>query len=83
MDVRLRWRGALFECHDELVLRALGFDEVMTRGEPERRLKAKRERSGVPIPDDVWSGTDAEAYLAWVVDAETRIGLAAEHQNRL
>ncbi len=31
-----------------------GFEEVMLPGEPEARSRARRERDGIPIPDDTW-----------------------------
>ena len=51
---------------------APGFDRVMIPGEPERRLKAEREKNGVPLADGIWSGiveaadgvgVDAGSYL--------------------
>jgi hydroxycarboxylate dehydrogenase B len=33
---------------------APGFDEVLLPGEPEARVRAKRERDGIPIPEDTW-----------------------------
>jgi LDH2 family malate/lactate/ureidoglycolate dehydrogenase len=34
---------------------APGFDEVLVPGEPEARSRQRRERDGIPIPDDTWS----------------------------
>jgi len=31
-----------------------GFDEVLLPGEPEARARARRERDGIPIPEDTW-----------------------------
>ncbi len=33
---------------------APGFQEVLLPGEPEARARAKREREGIPIPEDTW-----------------------------
>lgn len=33
---------------------APGFEEVLLPGEPEARVRARRERDGIPIPDDTW-----------------------------
>ena len=33
---------------------APGFEEVLLPGEPEARARARRERDGIPIPDDTW-----------------------------
>ncbi|MDP1993017.1 MAG: Ldh family oxidoreductase [Syntrophales bacterium] len=33
---------------------APGFEEVLLPGEPEARARAKRERDGIPIPEDTW-----------------------------
>jgi LDH2 family malate/lactate/ureidoglycolate dehydrogenase len=33
---------------------APGFDEVLLPGEPEARARSKRERDGIPIPEDTW-----------------------------
>ncbi len=33
---------------------ATGFDEVLVPGEPEARARARREREGIPIPEDTW-----------------------------
>jgi LDH2 family malate/lactate/ureidoglycolate dehydrogenase len=33
---------------------AVGFKEVLIPGDPERRTKAERERSGIEIPDQTW-----------------------------
>ena len=38
---------------------APGFDEVMIPGEPEARMRAQRERDGIPIPDDTWAAVCA------------------------
>jgi len=40
---------------------AKGFDEVMVPGEPEARVRAKREKEGIPIPDDTWQAVCAAA----------------------
>ncbi len=31
-----------------------GFDEVLLPGEPEARFRVRRERDGIPIPEDTW-----------------------------
>jgi len=31
-----------------------GFDEVLLPGEPEDRFRVRREREGIPIPEDTW-----------------------------
>ena len=33
---------------------APGFDEVLLPGEPEARARLRRERDGIPIPEDTW-----------------------------
>jgi len=33
---------------------APGFEEVLLPGEPEARARARRERDGIPIPEDTW-----------------------------
>lgn len=52
---------------------AAGFAEVLLPGEPEARSRARRERDGIPIPEDTWRavcaagatlGVDAEALAA-------------------
>jgi uncharacterized oxidoreductase len=40
---------------------APGFDEVLVPGEPEARMRAKREREGISIPDDTWQAVCAAA----------------------
>lgn len=41
-----------------------GFAEVLLPGEPEARSRAKREREGIPIPEDTWSAVcEAAAEL--------------------
>ncbi len=35
--------------------------EVLVPGEPERRMRAERERDGVPLPDDTWAAIIAAA----------------------
>jgi uncharacterized oxidoreductase len=45
---------------DELLCRlrsvppAPGFTEVQAPGDPEQRTRAKREREGIPLPDELW-----------------------------
>jgi len=34
---------------------ALGKDEILTPGEPERRARARREAEGVPLPEEAWA----------------------------
>ena len=34
---------------------APGFDEVLLPGEPEARTRERREREGIPLPDDTWT----------------------------
>ena len=50
---------------------APGFAEVLLPGEPEARVRAVREREGIPIPEDTWQavvgvgaelGVDVEAF---------------------
>jgi uncharacterized oxidoreductase len=38
--------------------------EVMVPGEPEARMKAKRLKEGVPLPDDTWKAIAESALLA-------------------
>jgi LDH2 family malate/lactate/ureidoglycolate dehydrogenase len=38
-----------------------GFAEVMIPGEPERRSEAERQRSGIPIPEEIWRSIAAAA----------------------
>lgn len=40
---------------------AVGFDEVMLPGEPEARVRAQREKDGIPIPDDTWQAVCSAA----------------------
>lgn len=40
---------------------AAGFDEVMVPGEPEAKTRARRERDGIPIPDDTWQAVRTAA----------------------
>ena len=35
--------------------RAIPGEEVLTPGEPERRARASRTTSGVPLPDETWA----------------------------
>jgi hydroxycarboxylate dehydrogenase B len=35
--------------------------EILTPGEPERRMRAQRSASGVPLPEEVWEGIKATA----------------------
>jgi LDH2 family malate/lactate/ureidoglycolate dehydrogenase len=43
---------------------APGFEEVLLPGEPEARARAKRERDGIPIPEDTWKAVcDVAAEL--------------------
>jgi hydroxycarboxylate dehydrogenase B len=48
---------------------APGFDEVLVPGEPEARARARREREGIPIPEDTWRAVCATG-AALGVDAE-------------
>ncbi|MEE2910734.1 MAG: Ldh family oxidoreductase [Candidatus Poribacteria bacterium] len=34
---------------------APGFDEILVPGEPEQRIKAEREKNGIPIDSETWS----------------------------
>ncbi len=34
---------------------ALGADEILTPGEPERRTRARREAEGIPLPEETWA----------------------------
>jgi LDH2 family malate/lactate/ureidoglycolate dehydrogenase len=36
-----------------------GFEEVLIPGEPETRMRMKRERDGIPIPDETWQAVAA------------------------
>ena len=36
-----------------------GFNEVLIPGEPETRMRMKRERDGIPIPDETWQAVAA------------------------
>lgn len=40
---------------------APGFQEVLVPGEPEARIRAQRERDGIPIPDDTWQAVRTAA----------------------
>ena len=40
---------------------APGVKEVLVPGEPEARVRAEREKSGIPIPDDTWTAVCAAA----------------------
>jgi LDH2 family malate/lactate/ureidoglycolate dehydrogenase len=40
---------------------APGFKEVLVPGEPEARMRSRRERDGIPIPDDTWQAVVAAA----------------------
>ncbi len=40
--------------HLKAVPPAPGFDEVLSPGEPELRMKERRQREGVPLPDPTW-----------------------------
>ena len=46
-----------------------GVDAVMIPGEPERRLRAERKKTGVPVVDGVWNG---------IVKAADGVGIHAE-----
>ena len=55
---------------------APGFDEVLMPGEPETRARVKRERDGIPVPEDTWQaviqvgaelGVNVEAVAAGAV----------------
>ena len=41
--------------------RAIPGEEVLTPGEPERRARASRTTSGVPLPDETWAAIQATA----------------------
>ena len=40
---------------------APGFEEVLLPGEPEARTRQRREREGIPIPEDTWRAVSAVA----------------------
>jgi LDH2 family malate/lactate/ureidoglycolate dehydrogenase len=40
---------------------AQGFSEVLIPGEPEARVRAQREREGIPIPEDTWQAVKTAA----------------------
>ena len=47
---------------------APGFDEILVPGEPERRSKAEREQTGIPLPEKTWDRikeTAASVGLEW------------------
>jgi uncharacterized oxidoreductase len=47
---------------------APGHDEVLVPGEPERRSKAERERTGIPLPEKTWERlleTAASLGMEW------------------
>jgi LDH2 family malate/lactate/ureidoglycolate dehydrogenase len=47
-----------------------GFEEVLLPGEPEARSRSRRERDGIPIPEDTWRAVCATgAALGVDVDA--------------
>ena len=48
---------------------APGFQEVLVPGEPEARARAKREREGIPIPEETWNA---------VVSVATELGVNVE-----
>lgn len=53
---------------------APGFKEVSVPGDPEMRVRAVREREGIPIPDDLWQN---------LIDLPTRpVGSAAAPSTR-
>jgi hydroxycarboxylate dehydrogenase B len=41
--------------------KAIPGEAIMTPGEPERLSRAKRARSGVPLPDETWASIGAAA----------------------
>ena len=49
---------------------APGFDEVMIPGEPEARMRARREHEGIPIADDTWAA---------VCEAGATVGVDVAH----
>ena len=47
-----------------------GFEEVLLPGEPEARARTRRERDGIPIPEDTWRAVcDTGAELGVNVEA--------------
>jgi LDH2 family malate/lactate/ureidoglycolate dehydrogenase len=51
---------------------APGFEEVLLPGEPEARARARRERDGIPIPEDTWQAVcNVGAELGVNVEAMT------------
>ena len=51
-----------------------GFDKVRLAGEPEREMRAKRERDGIPVDATTWQE---------ILAAGAKLGLAAESIERL
>lgn len=49
-----RVRAEAFCRHLATTKPADGHDEVLVPGEPEERIRAERERAGIPIPDPIW-----------------------------
>lgn len=45
---------------------APGFSEVLVPGEPEARVRAEREKNGIPIPADTWAAVRAAAKTVGV-----------------
>jgi uncharacterized oxidoreductase len=41
--------------------KAPGVEEILVPGEPEFRMREKRLKEGIPIPDEVWSELEREA----------------------
>jgi uncharacterized oxidoreductase len=53
---------------------AEGFAEVLTPGEPERRMRARREAEGLPMPEEIWN---------LILAAGERVGLARDALTQL
>ena len=69
-DLQDAFEGMVAEFSERLkaIDPAPGSDEVLVPGEPERRSKAERERTGIPLPEKTWARiceTAASVGLAW------------------
>ena len=60
----------------ERLIRAIppapGFEEVLVPGDPEERSRARRQRDGIPIPDDVWQSIVETAASLNIEDLSVR-----------
>ena len=48
---------------------AAGIEEVLVPGEPERRMKAERMQTGIPLTEDTWASISATARHVGLSDA--------------